>query len=57
MYKMFRYTKLSSARKKARDMKKKYGYTPTVFEEKHKKTKKVKYVVIKPKSLTKLSKV
>ena len=46
--------KLANARKKAKKMKRAYGYTPTVFRITHPKTRKSKFVVVKPRGLKRI---
>ena len=47
-YTKYSYTRKADAKKKQKAIKKKYGYTPSIFKERNPKTGKTKYVVIKP---------
>ena len=50
-YREFSYINIGGAKKKAAQMKKLYGYKPSVFKVTHPTTKKSKYVVVQPTKL------
>ena len=54
-YAEIKYKKYVDAKNKQKEMKRDYGYTPTVFKLIHPINKKVTYVVIKPKGIKKLN--
>ena len=54
MFKEYKFRKLSTARKKAKQMQRKYGYKPGVFQVTHPKTNKSFYAVIKPKGIKRI---
>ena len=54
MYKEFTFRTLPAAKKKRKKMKKKYGYSPSIFKVTNPRTKKKKYVVVKPKGLVRV---
>jgi len=54
MNKIFKFKKIANANKKAIQMKKAYGYKPTVFKATNNRTGKYNYVVVKPKGLKRI---
>ena len=50
-YKKLGFATYGAARKKASAMKNKYGYMPEVFKVTHPKTKRTRYIVVKPAGL------
>lgn len=53
-YIVHRFKKMSRATQKAKQMKKEYGYKPSVFKVYNPKSKKTTYAVVKPKKLQKV---
>lgn len=51
---VFRFRTVSNARHKAQAMKRAYGYTPRVFKETNRRTRKSMYVVVKPTGLRRI---
>jgi len=53
-YREYKFKTYGSAKVKQKQMKKNYGYTPTIFEVTNKKTRRKRYVVVRPHGLVKL---
>ena len=47
-YKTSTFRKLSSARRKQTSMKRRFGYTPNIFKETNPRTRRSRYIVVKP---------
>lgn len=54
-YKEYNFNDLSRAMKKQKNMKKLYGYQPSIFKEM--KNNKTKYVIVKPSHLRRIDKL
>jgi hypothetical protein len=48
------FRKLVNARERQHQMKRLYGYTPSIFKITHHRSRKVKYVVVKPKGIKRI---